>query len=82
MKKLILAVLLLIAAPAAGQTVKQDTNGNYVSVKRAETVTKTGNTFTDSKGVVYDVYKSAKGKLFYYRTSKSGNVYKCYIQTK
>ena len=83
MKNLILAVLLLLAAPAAGQTVKQDAQGNYVSVKRAETATKTGQTYTDSKGVVYDVYKSAKGKLFYYRTSKAGNVYKAYIiQTK
>ena len=83
MKNLILAVLLLLAAPAAGQTVKQDANGNYVAVKRAETATKTGNTYTDSKGVVYDVYRSAKGKLFYYRTSKAGNVYKAYInQTK
>ncbi len=83
MKKLILAVLLLIAAPAAGQTVKQDAQGNYVAVKRAETATKTGNTYKDSKGVVYDVYRSAKGKLFYYRTSKAGNIYKAYInQTK
>ncbi len=83
MKKLILAVMLLIAAPAAGQTVKQDAQGNYVAVKRAETATKTGQTYTDSKGVVYDVYRSAKGKLFYYRTSKAGNVYKSYlIQTK
>ena len=83
MKALLMAVLLLMAAPAAGQTVKQDANGNYVSVKRAETATKTGNTYTDAKGVVYDVYRSAKGKLFYYRTSKAGNVYKSYlIQTK
>ncbi len=83
MKNLILAVLLLLAAPAAGQTVKQDAQGNYVAVKRAETATKTGNTYTDSKGVVYDVYRSAKGKLFYYRTSKAGNIYKAYInQTK
>ena len=83
MKNLILAVLLLLAAPAAGQTVKQDAQGNYVAVKRAETATKTGNTYKDSKGVVYDVYRSAKGKLFYYRTSKAGNIYKAYInQTK
>lgn len=79
MKALLMAVMLLIAAPAAGQTVTKDANGNYVSVKRAETATKTGQTYTDSKGVVYDVYKSAKGKLFYYRTSKAGNVYKAYI---
>jgi len=83
MKQLLMAVMLLIAAPAAGQTVKQDAQGNYVAVKRAETATKTGNTYKDSKGVVYDVYRSAKGKLFYYRTSKAGNVYKAYIiQTK
>lgn len=75
--------MLLIAAPAAGQTVTKDANGNYVAVKRAETATKTGNTYTDAKGVVYEVYRSAKGKLFYYRTSKAGNVYKAYIiQTK
>ena len=83
MKALLFAVMLLIAAPAAGQTVTKDANGNYVSVKRAETATKTGQTYTDSKGVKYDVYRSAKGKLFYYRTSKAGNVYKSYlIQSK
>lgn len=79
MKKLILAVMLLLAAPAVGQTVKQDAHGNYVAVKRAEGYTKTGQTYTDSKGVVYDVFRSVKGKLFYFRTSKTGNVYRCYL---
>jgi nitrous oxide reductase accessory protein NosL len=83
MKQLLMAVLLLLAAPAACQTVTKDASGNYIAVKRAETATKTGNTYTDAKGVKYEVYKSAKGKLFYYRTSKAGNVYKSYlIQTK
>ena len=40
----------------------------------------TGHTFIDSKHKEWPVYISANDKLYYLRTSKSGNVYKVYIK--
>ena len=64
------------------QQVKVDKNGNYISAtnsSKADTIN-TGKTFTDSKGLVYPVYKSAKGKLYYPRISKSGTYYRVYLK--
>jgi hypothetical protein len=86
MKKTILffAVLLASATTTMAQNAKQDANGNYVAIQHDTTTTgtATGRTFTDAKGVVYPVLQSAKGKLYYMRTSKAGNIYKCYIKTE
>ena len=61
-----------------------DANGNYQAVthkKVASEQSNTGKTFTDTKGNVYPVFKSATGKLFYVRTSaNTGNDYKVYLQ--
>jgi len=61
-----------------------DANGNYQAVthkKVASEQSNTGKTFTDTKGKVYPVYKSATGKLYYIRTSaNTGNDYKVYLQ--
>jgi len=60
-----------------------DANGNYQAVThktQPSEQSNTGKTFTDSKGAVYPVFKSAAGKLYYIRTSKtSGNDYKVYL---
>lgn len=83
-----LAVLFAISVETNGQTtVKTDSQGNYtsVSVSGQKTGSKsvlTGKYFTDSKGVKYPVYKSVNGKLFYIRTSKSGNKYNVYLTVK
>lgn len=82
MKKLLLIAYLFIVTVCHAQQAKKDGSGNYVAVKRADTTANkaTGHTFTDSKGKAYPVYISVNGKLFYYRTSKAGNVYKAYIK--
>lgn len=86
MKTLIFAVLLaaLSFAPAAAQMrVKQDKNGNFVQVSGSSAcvpATDTGKTFTTSKGEVFKVWKSSKGRFFVLRTSKkSGKEYKQYL---
>lgn len=78
MKSLLTTLAILICLTASAQTVK-DSSGNY-HAQRSETAKPTGKTFTDSKGVVYPLLISARGKLFYLRTSKTGNIYKVYIK--
>lgn len=81
MKKVLLIASLFIVLTAHAQTkVVKDANGNYSAVKRDTLSKPTGHTFTDSKGNVYPVFISARGKLYYMRTSKNGNVYKCYLK--
>ena len=83
MKKLTLITALILASFAgmAQTKVTKDAAGNYVSVKRGDTSANkaTGHTFTDAKGIVYPVYISVNGKLFYNKVSKAGNNYKVYI---
>lgn len=87
MKKLLFAAvvaLLSVTGASAQIKTKVDKDGNYVQVSgsgaaRLASVS-TGKTFTDSKGSVYNVMKSAKGRLFVIRTSKkSGKEYKMYL---
>ena len=84
MKKLTLISALILASFAgmAQTKVTKDAQGNYVAVKRATDSTQLTPVaqFTDSKGNHYPVYKSVNNKLFYYKTSKAGNVYKVYIK--
>lgn len=90
MKKLSLIAVVLIAitfSVSAQTKVKQDATGNYVAAtvtKKAtgSKATETGKFFTDSKGNKYPVFKSVNGKLFYKKTSKSGNVYNVYLTEK
>lgn len=82
-KRLITLAALFIVFTAHAQTkAVKDANGNYVASHKTDTTGNkaTGKTFTDSKGKSYPVYESVNGKLFYYRTSKAGNVYKAYIK--
>jgi hypothetical protein len=91
-KQAVKAILLLFLALYIGsligikaQTVKQDANGNFYAIKSNLDTTKaqsTGKTFTDTKGNVYPILISKNGKLFYMKTSKAGNVYKCYLKTE
>lgn len=83
MKTLITIILFLLSFSTMAQNVKKDANGNYIAVstKKAKTEARaTGKTYTDSKGNVYPVYESAKGKLFIIRTSKTGNTYNQYLK--
>lgn len=85
MKKLMLLLAILsLAAGAKAQNAKVDAAGNYTAVSKAveadSAKTTTGKTFTDHKGLKFDVKISPKGKLFYVRTSKAGNSYKVYLK--
>ncbi|HXU28318.1 MAG TPA: hypothetical protein VN698_13890 [Bacteroidia bacterium] len=84
MKKLTLitAITLLSLAGMAQTKVTKDAAGNYVVAKRSDTSANkpTGKTITDRDGNSYPVMISSRGKLFYFRTSKAGNVYKSYIR--
>lgn len=85
MKKLIILSLILISFTGVNaQNAKQDATGNYIALNHSQDsskATKTGRTFTDSKGIVYDVFESKNGKLFYNRISKNtGNPYRAYLK--
>ena len=76
--------LMAYAGAVNAQTIKQDANGNYYSVKAAkDTVTSykaTGKTFTTAKGETFPVYVSKNGKLFVIRTSRNNVQYKQYLK--
>lgn len=83
MKKLLLLSALFIVFSAHAQTkAVKDASGNYVTSHKADTTGNkaTGHTFTSGDGKVYPVYLSARGKLYYYKVSRSGNTYKVYIK--
>lgn len=83
MKKIIISLLLIISIGNINAQVKQDTKGNFYAVKKTESESKataTGKTFTDTKGIIYPVYISARGKYFVIKTSKTGNKYNYYLK--
>lgn len=78
------AALLMGAAISFAQDYQR--NGKEFSpVKKERTASasedvKTGYTWKDSKGNVYDIYMSKKGACYIVRTSqKTGNKYKSYL---
>ena len=83
MKKLFIAIAfaLLWGTQCSAQVV-QDAQGNFITTPKAKAVN-TGKTFTDSKGKVYPVYRSARGKYYVIRTSrKTGKQYKQYLKVE
>ena len=83
-----LLCLLVMGAVVAGNaqsSVKQTSDGNYVSVSVKDTAASyrdTGKHYTDSRGNQYPVYISARGKLFVIYISKnSGKSYRVYLKT-
>ena len=85
MKKLLVLLMLSFSLISYSQNAKVDKNGNFVAVSRTtakQDTIDTGKTFTDSKGKVYPVFKTQRGKLYYPRISKSGNYYRAYIKVE
>jgi hypothetical protein len=84
MKNLFLMIMVcLCLSVSSQQKVKTDAKGNYITqtVKGADQ--KIGKTFTDSKGIIYPVYKSSRGNLYYLKISaKTRKEYKVYIILK
>ena len=84
MKQLLLITFLVFCGITvqAQINVTQTDSGNYEQIKKIHAqLQPTARTFTDLKGNVYPVYKSASGKLFVIRTSKkTGKQYKSYLK--
>ena len=85
MKKLIVIIgILSLNFGLNAQTVQKTKDGNYIAVNAAKIDDKgkdTGKTFTDTKGNVYPVFISGKGKLYVIRVSKNtGKEYKQYLK--
>ncbi len=85
MKKLFIAVALLVAGAAYGQeqepNVQIDNAGNYVSLERSKKKdTATGRFFVAKDGNLYPVYKSKNGKIYALRISKKGKTYKYFLK--
>jgi len=85
-KPILSIVFILLSFSIQAQTsVKIDAKGNYIAIaktsaKGTSKATTTGKTYTDAKGIKYNVMKSEKGKLFIVRTSKSGKTYNQYLK--
>lgn len=82
MKKFLTLAIIIASMSSYGQTkVKIDSKGNYISTSDKKPDVKTGKTFTDEKGVVYDVYLNSKSKPYVIRKSKkTGKEYKQYLK--
>lgn len=81
-KALTIIGLFLALTGHAQQRVTKNAQGNYIVAKRdtAGSNKPSGKFLIGKDGVQHPVFISAHGKLFYMRTSKAGNVYKCYIK--
>ena len=83
-KTLTILTLLFWGITSHAQTkVKQDDKGNFIQVSNVREKGKdkeTGQTYTDTKGQEYKVYKSINDKLYIVRVSKAGNEYKQYLK--
>ena len=84
-KTLIILTMLFAGINSQAQTkVKQDQKGNFIqvsnNVREKEKDKETGQTYTDTKGQEFKVYKSINDKLYILRISKSGNEYRQYLK--
>lgn len=85
MKKILLVMSILFCSYSFGQNVVRDSKGNFVAAKTQKDTTEaklTNYTYTDTKGQIYSVYVSNRGKYFIIRVSaKTGNSYKQYLKS-
>ena len=89
MKKIFVAAIMLLSVVLGAQAdnkkgVEYTQNGTeFVQTPKSNNggakETKTGCTWTDSKGVKYDIYMSSKGRCYVYKTSKTSKTYKYYL---
>lgn len=86
MKKIIFAVIMLFSLSLGVQAQSVERQGNtFTQVSNKKPADKDEGTATkyqyvDSKGIVYTVMLSSKGKAFIWKTSqKTGKMYKQYL---
>lgn len=82
---LIILIAVLHSLTGNGQTIKQDSTGNYFTVQGARSSKSegkaTGKTLTLSDGQKLPVMESVNGKLYVVRVSKkTGKQYKQYLK--
>lgn len=80
---ILITAFLVMGLGASAQTkVSKSADGNYHAAQRDTTANNkpTGHSFVDRDGISHPVFISARGKLYWMRTSKAGNVYKAYIK--
>ena len=85
MKKIIATLLFALFCGASGMAQTKVTQKGKelteIKTERKSQDTKTELVFVSKSGEKYEVYKSAKGKYFYWKISKkTGEKYKCYIE--
>jgi len=82
--KLITLCMAMSIGAMAQNVVTKNSDGDYVSLKTQREVSPPkpmGKYFVDGKGKRYPILLSAKGRMFYERTSaKTQKVYKVYIK--
>lgn len=82
MKTLKIATFIIISfLSVKAQNLATDSLGNFYAITRtiAHDST-TGKTYTNSKGVVYQVYQGTRGGLYYGVTSRTGKYYRRYLK--
>ena len=83
MKKLFIIFAMLLGSQTINaQNVKQTETGNFIQIDYLPQTEKTGKTYTDLKGNVYEVHITKTKKLFVNRISKSGKPYRQYLKTQ
>ena len=78
---IILAMMLTFSIANAQSYTRKGNNFTQVSVKASGKATKTRFTWTDSKGKVYPIFITSKGKCYVNRvSSKTGKEYRYYLK--
>lgn len=80
---LIIFTILLGSQVIFAQNVKPnsklDNQGNFIQIDYVTPTEKTGKTYTDKKGNVYEVFVTKTGKYFVNLISKTGKPYRRYL---
>ena len=83
---LIIFTILLGSQVMYSQNVKPnsklDNFGNFIQIDYLPQTEKTGKTYTDKKGSIYEVHVTKTGKYFVNLTSKTGKTYRRYLNTE
>ena len=82
----LLIALLIATLSTQGQNVVRDKEGNFQEIAPERTAkhdSTTVYTYTDSKGIVWPVFKGKRGGMYIGRRSKkTGNHYRKYLKTE
>lgn len=81
MKTVVIIFTILLGSQVMyAQNVKQDNQGNFIQIDYVAQTEKTGKTYTDKKGNIYEVHITKTGKYFVNFVSKTGKPYRKYLK--